>query len=103
MFLTKKNAGLASKPKDKPKNQRALGGWGDEEEEQTSQNFTHPKTASNSLFQKNLLDDIGSSETPIQVPDYQTGSIRQAPLPMPVKKIEQGSQQPNSYYTLEEL
>ena len=33
MFLTKKNGGLTVKPKEKPKNQKALGGWDDEEDQ----------------------------------------------------------------------
>lgn len=31
MFLTKKTAAFAGKNKDKNKNTKALGGWGDEE------------------------------------------------------------------------
>ena len=85
MFLTKKNGGLANKPKEKPKNQKALGGWGDDDEEDeqtTKKGFSN----NNIKADNNLLDDTPYFNAPVQVPDYQTGSIRQAPLPMPVKK-----------------
>lgn len=51
-------------------------------------------------MESNLLDDPSYS-TPIQVPDYSTGAIRQAPIPMPVKKTEKISQQQNTFIEIE--
>ena len=53
MFLTKKNGGLTNKPKDKPKNQKALGGWGDDDDDnEGEQNHQHGGKSSNSYKPK---------------------------------------------------
>ena len=43
MFLTKKNGGIGAKPQPKPKNTRALGGWGDDQDDEPTYSQTIPQ------------------------------------------------------------
>lgn len=71
MFLTKKTAALAGKNKDKHKNTKALGGWGDDEGEESSTN--NPKIKN--IKQTDDYLSMDSYETaPVVIPNYSSST-----------------------------